>query len=547
MLHFARWKVGLVLATIIFGILCSLPNLFSEKTLQDYYPSWLPGGQLVLGLDLQGGAHILLQVEEEGVIKERLEVLRGDVRSVLREGEKIGYSGGVRIVKDAVQVKLRDIAQLAEARKRMEGLVQPISASLFTGGGTMETKLDVDEVQGILRLSLTEEGLASRVSNAVAQSIEVIRRRVDELGTTEPSIQREGNSRILVQVPGLQDADRLKNILQSTAKLTFRLVDTSMAPETALATRPPVDSEILYEAVDKNSTTPQESRIPYLVKKQVLISGEELDDAQPTFDHQTNEPVVSFRFNTSGARKFGKITSQNVGKPFAIVLDSEVISAPNIREPILGGSGIISGSFTAESANDLAVLMRAGALPADLTIIEERTVGPGLGQDSIDAGETAGLVGALAVVVFMFLSYGLFGLFANIALVINVVLIIGALSALGATLTLPGIAGIVLTIGMAVDANVLIYERIREENRYGRSTIAAIDAGYSRALGTILDANITTFIAAIILFSLGSGPVRGFAVTLAIGIVTTVFSAFTFNRLLVATWVKTRRPSELPI
>lgn len=544
MLHFAKWKVGLVLITVIVGILFSLPNLFSEKFLKDTMPSWMPSGQLVLGLDLQGGAHILLQVEEEGVIKERLEVLRGDVRSRLRE-DKIGYRG--LAVKDgAVQVRLRELGDLEAARTKLQTLVQPVTSSILSGGGAMETVLDVNE-NGLFRLSLTEEGITSRVSNAVAQSIEVIRRRVDELGTTEPSIQREGNNRILVQVPGLQDSDRLKKILESTAKLTFRMVDTSMAPENALQTRPPLDSEVLFEAQDPQNPLPADQRTPYLVNKRVLISGDELDDAQPTFDPQTNEPVVSFRFNTSGATKFARVTEQNVGLPFAIVLDNEVISAPSIREPIRGGSGIISGSFTVDSANDLAVLMRAGALPADLTIIEERTVGPGLGKDSIEAGEVAGLVGACAVVIFMLISYGLFGVFANIALMVNVGMVIGVLSGLGATLTLPGIAGIVLTVGMAVDANVLIYERIREENNFGRSTIAAIDAGYSRALGTILDANITTFIAAIILFSLGSGPVRGFAVTLAVGIVTTVFSAFTFNRLLVATWVKARRPANLPI
>ncbi|WP_316862360.1 protein translocase subunit SecD [uncultured Cohaesibacter sp.] len=543
MLHFARWKVGLVLVVVLFGLLFSLPNLFSEQTINNL-PDWLPKGKLVLGLDLQGGAHIKLQVEKEGIIEDRLEILRGDVRTALRE-DKIGYTG-LAAKNGAVQVRIRDLSNLAEAEKKIKTLVQPVSSSLMSGGGATETSLEVSE-DGLIKLALTEEGIGARVKSAVSQSLEVIRRRVDELGTTEPSIQREGDSRILVQVPGLQDPDRLKDILETTANLTFRMVDTSMAAETALQTRPPLDSEVLFEAEDPQNPTEQSNRVPYLVNKRVLISGDELDDAQPTFDSRTNEPVVSFRFNTSGAKKFARVTEQNVGLPFAIVLDDEVISAPTIREPIRGGSGIISGSFTAESANDLAVLMRAGALPAKLTIVEERTVGPGLGKDSIEAGEIAGIVGALAVVLFMFLAYGLFGLFANVALVVNIVLLIGVLSFLGATLTLPGIAGIVLTVGMAVDANVLIYERIREENNYGRSTIAAIDAGYARALGTILDANITTFIAAVILFSLGSGPVRGFAITLAIGIITTVFSAFSFNRFLVATWIRFRRPSNLPI
>ena len=544
MLHFARWKVALVLLVVLLGLLFSIPNLFSDQQIQDEYPSWLPNGKIVLGLDLQGGAHILMQVEKEGIIEDRLEILRGDVRSALRE-DKIGYTG-LAARDGAVQVRIRDLTQLDAARTKLKELVQPVSTSLLSGGGAMETSLEVND-DGLVRLVLTDEGISARVSSAVAQSVEVIRRRVDELGTTEPSIQREGEDRILVQVPGLQDPDRLKDILETTANLSFRMVDTSMAAETALQTRPPLDSEVLYEADDPQNPQDQANRVPYLVQKRVLISGDELDDAQPTFDSRTNEPVVSFRFNTSGAKKFARVTEQNVGQPFAIVLDDEVISAPTIREPIRGGSGIISGSFTAESANDLAVLMRAGALPAKLTIVEERTVGPGLGADSIAAGEIAGMVGALAVVVFMIIAYGLFGIFANIALAVNVCLLLGVLSFLGATLTLPGIAGIVLTVGMAVDANVLIFERIREENNYGRSTIAAIDAGYSRALGTILDANITTFIAAVILFSLGSGPVRGFAITLAVGIVTTVFSAFTFNRLIVATWIKYRRPSSLPI
>ena len=334
MLHFARWKVALVLLVVLVGLLFSLPNLFSDQELQDDYPSWLPNSKIVLGLDLQGGAHILMQVEKDGIIEDRLEILRGDVRSALRE-DKIGYTG-LAARDGAVQVRIRDITQLDAAREKLQDLVQPVSTSLLTGGGAMETSLEVND-DGLMRLVLTEEGITARVSSAVAQSVEVIRRRVDELGTTEPSIQREGEDRILVQVPGLQDPDRLKDILETTANLSFRMVDTSMAPETALQTRPPLDSEILYEADDPQNPTAQENRVPYLVKKRVLISGDELDDAQPTFDSRTNEPVVSFRFNTSGAKKFARVTEQNVGLPFAIVLDDEVISAPSIREPIRGG------------------------------------------------------------------------------------------------------------------------------------------------------------------------------------------------------------------
>jgi protein-export membrane protein SecD len=352
-------------------------------------------------------------------------------------------------------------------------------------------------------------------------------------------IQRQGNDRILVQVPGLQDPTQLKNLLGKTAKMEFRMVDSSVSPDQAQAGKVPPDSEVLM-----SSSSP---KVPYVIKKQVLVSGGDLTDAQLGFDPQTSEPVVNFRFNTAGSRKFAQATTENVGQPFAIVLDNEVISAPVIRTPITGGSGQISGNFTAQTANDLAILLRAGALPAPLTVIEERTVGPGLGQDSIEKGELAAYVGSILVIVFMLLTYRLFGLFANIAVAINVAMIFGLLSLLNATLTLPGIAGIVLTVGIAVDSNVLIYERIREELRGGRNAISAIDAGFKRALSTILDSNITTFIAAAVLFYIGTGPVRGFAVTLGIGIITTVFTAFTLTRLIVAWWVRWKRPQSVPI
>ena len=352
-------------------------------------------------------------------------------------------------------------------------------------------------------------------------------------------IQRQGLDRILVQVPGLQDPTRLKEILGKTAKMDFRMVDPSVSPEQAAQGRAPPDDEVLMSA--------QEPKVPYVIKKEVLVSGADLTDAQPGFDQRTGEPIVSFKFNTSGARKFADATLKNVGTPFAIILDNEVISAPVIREPITGGSGQISGGFTVQQANDLAILLRAGALPAPLTIIEERTVGPGLGQDSIEKGERAAYVGSVLVIVFMLLTYRLFGVFANIAVAINVAMIFGVLSLLNATLTLPGIAGIVLTVGIAVDSNVLIYERIREELRAGRTAISAIDAGFKRALATILDSNITTFIAAAVLFYIGTGPVRGFAVTLGIGIITTVFTAFEVTRLIVAAWVRWKRPQTVPI
>jgi len=534
MLHFARWTVLLVIAICLAGILATVPNFFSKQEAESW-PSWLPHRQLVLGLDLQGGSHILLGVDVAAVINERLDALRDDVRQTLRD-DRIGYTG-LAVHDEAVQVRIRDAAQVEAAEEALRDLSQPIG-SILTGTSARDVSIEA-EGDGLIVLRLTEEGIQQRVNSAVEQSIEIVRRRIDELGTTEPTIQRQGADRILVQVPGLDDPARLKALIGQTAKLSFRMVDLSMPANEALNSRPPPESELLY--------TQDDPAIPYLIEKRVMVSGEDLVDAQPGFDQRTNEPIVTFRFNSSGARRFAVATQQNVGRPFAIILDNEVISAPVIREPILGGSGQISGNFLIEEANDLAILLRAGALPAPLTILEERTVGPGLGADSIEAGKIASIIGTVAVVIFMIAVYGLFGIFANISLFINITLVIGILSVLGATLTLPGIAGIVLTVGMAVDANVLIYERIREEQRAGKSAIASIDSGYRRALGTIMDANITTFIAAVILFYLGSGPIRGFAITLAIGIVTTVFTAYLVNRLIVSEWVRMRRPSVVPI
>ncbi|MFN0263579.1 protein translocase subunit SecD [Tepidamorphus sp. 3E244] len=534
MLYFARWKILLILAVSLLGILLTIPNFLPQRVVDSLPESFQR--EIVLGLDLQGGSHLLLGVETDVVVSERLDTLRDDVRQALRD-DRIGYTG-LGIQGQAVQVRLRDVADREKARTALNALAVPVSGSLFGGGQITEVEVSFNEPDVFL-LTLSEQGLQQRISSAVDQSIEIVRRRIDELGTTEPLIQRQGTDRILVQVPGLEDPARLKDLIGTTAKLAFRLVDLSMPAQQAIETRPPAESEVLYSTDDP----PQ----PYVIQKRVMVAGEDLVDAQPGFDQRTNEPIVTFRFNTSGARKFGAVTQQNVGRPFAIVLDEQVISAPVIREPILGGTGQISGSFTVEGANDLAILLRAGALPAPLTILEERTVGPGLGSDNIIAGETAAIIGALLVLGFMLVAYGLFGIFANIALAINVMMLLGALTLLQATLTLPGIAGIALTIGMAVDANVLIYERIREEINAGRSAISSIDSGYRMALGTILDANITTLIVALILFNLGSGPVRGFAVTLAIGILTSVFSAFTLNRLIVSSWLKWRRPTKLPI
>jgi preprotein translocase subunit SecD len=533
MLYFTRWKALAIILTALVVCLCAVPNFFPEATVKTW-PKWAQR-HLVLGLDLQGGSHILLEVDSNSVKKDKLDQVRDDVRRSLRDA-KISYTG-LNVRNDAVEVRITRDTDLQTALTKLRELSQPLGGLLGSSG---QRSLDVSDAGGgLIRLTVPQAAITERVRQSVEQSIQIVERRVNELGTVEPLIQRQGLDRILVQVPGLQDPTRLKELLGKTAKLDFRMVDSTVPADQAQQGRVPPDSEILM-----SSTSP---KVPYVIKKQVLVSGGDLTDAQPGFDQRSGEPIVSFRFNTSGSRKFAQATSENVGQPFAIVLDNEVISAPVIREPITGGSGQISGSFTVQAANDLSILLRAGALPAPLTIIEERTVGPGLGQDSIEKGELAAYVGSIMVIVFMLATYRLFGVFANIAVAINVAMIFGVLSLLNATLTLPGIAGIVLTVGIAVDSNVLIYERIREELRGGRNAISAIDAGFKRALSTILDSNITTFIAAAVLFYIGTGPVRGFAVTLGIGIITTVFTAFTLTRLIVAWWVRWKRPQSVPI
>jgi preprotein translocase subunit SecD len=533
MLYFTRWKALGIILTALVVCLCAVPNFFPEATVKGW-PLWAQR-RIVLGLDLQGGSYLLLEVDSNYVKKEKLDQVRDDVRRTLRDA-KIGYTG-LALRGDAVEVRISRDTEQQTALAKLRELSQPLGGMLGTSG---QRSLQVNDAGGgVIRLAVPQAAITERIRQTIEQSIQIVERRVNQLGTVEPVIQRQGTDRILVQVPGLQDPTRLKELLGKTAKMEFRMVDTTVPPDQAQAGRVPPDSEVLMSA--------SSPKIPYVIKKQVLVSGGDLTDAQPGFDQRTSEPVVNFRFNSAGSRKFAQATTENVGQPFAIVLDNEVISAPVIREPITGGSGQISGNFTVQSANDLAILLRAGALPAPLTVIEERTVGPGLGQDSIEKGELAAYVGSIMVIIFMLLTYRLFGVFANVAVAINVAMIFGLLSLLNATLTLPGIAGIVLTVGIAVDSNVLIYERIREELRGGRSAISAIDAGFKRALATILDSNITTFIAAAVLFYIGTGPVRGFAVTLGIGIITTVFTAFTLTRLIVAWWVRWKRPQSVPI
>jgi preprotein translocase subunit SecD len=533
MLYFTRWKALAIILVALVVCLCAVPNFFPEATVKSW-PKWAQR-HLVLGLDLQGGSYLLLEVDSNYVKKEKLDQVRDDARKTLRDA-RIPYTG-LGIKNGVVEVRISKEAEYQTALGKLRDLSQPLGGLLGSNG---QRSLEVSDAGGgLIRLTVPQAAVTDRIRQSVEQSIQIVEKRVNELGTVEPLIQRQGSDRILVQVPGLQDPTRLKEILGKTAKMDFRMVDSSVPADQAAQGRVPADSEVLMSS--------QSPKVPYVVKKQVLVSGGDLIDAQPGFDPRTSEPIVTFKFNTNGARKFARATSENVGQPFAIILDNEVISAPVIREPITGGSGQISGNFTVQQANDLAILLRAGALPAPLTIIEERTVGPGLGQDSIEKGELAAYVGSIMVIVFMLVTYRLFGVFANIAVAINVAMIFGVLSLLNATLTLPGIAGIVLTVGIAVDSNVLIYERIREEIRGGRQAISAIDAGFKRALATILDSNITTFIAAAVLFYIGTGPVRGFAVTLGVGIITTVFTAFEVTRLIVAAWVWWKRPQNVPI
>ena len=531
MFRFPRWKIASIIAMSVAAFLIIVPSFLSKEGFEkarQYLPRWLPFEQIVLGLDLQGGAHILLEVDQNDIVRTQVGNLRDDVRRILREENVRSLTGGIGAQARAVQFRIAD----ANDRNRIMPKLRQLGAVGITALGNIGNPaidLTVSD-DGLFRMSVTDSGLIDKTRRSVDQAIEVIRRRVDALGTTEPNIQRQGNDRVLVQVPGLQDTARLKDILGQTAKLEFRLV--------ADAGYNPADVDLLPQ-VDQPGQLP--------VEKQVMVQGEDLTDAQPGFDQRTAEPVVNFRFNIRGGQRFGEVTAASVGKPFAIVLDNKVISAPRILGPITGGSGQISGRFTVEQANNLAILLRAGALPAKMNIVEERTVGPGLGQDSIEAGKRAAYVAAGLVLVYMLTTYGVFGIFANVALAIHIAMIFASLILLQATLTLPGIAGIVLTIGMAVDSNVLIYERIREEARAGRTVISALDAGFTRAFATIIDSQSTMMVAAVILYFLGSGPVRGFAVSLGLGILTSIVTAVTMTRMMIALWYRWRRPATLPI
>jgi SecD/SecF fusion protein len=528
-------RTAVILFAALIGLLFAVPN-FLSKDVVDALPDWLPKQAMVLGLDLQGGSHLLLEVNRDSIVTERLADLRRETRNLLANQNGIGNIITTDVATNTITIELTDPTQKAAASTAIQTLQNTLTNALFAGAGTNELAFG-ETADGKLTISLTPDGIGQRMSALVAQSVEVIRSRIDELGTTEPTIQRQGDTRLLVQVPGFGDSERLKNIISQTARLTFHMVYPGMSPDQADAQGLPPGTMIL----------PSQDGTRELLYEEIALGGESLSDAQPSFDQQRGIPVVTFRFDTRGAITFGEITSANVGQRFAIVLDNTVITAPVIQQPITGGSGQISGSFTTASANDLAVLLRAGALPATLDVVEERSVGPSLGADSVRGGVIAGIIGGISTVLFMLIAYGTFGAFANIALLLNIGLVIGALSALGATLTLPGIAGIVLTMGMAVDANVLIFERIREEQAAGRGAVQSIQAGFQNAMSAILDSNVTTFIAAVVLFFLGSGPVQGFAVTLAIGIITTLFTAYFITMMIVTAWYRWRRPKKLKI
>ncbi|MBY0304921.1 MAG: protein translocase subunit SecD [Sphingomonas sp.] len=529
MQDFPRWKVSSIIAFIVALMLLAVPSFIPESAttgLNDKLP------RINFGLDLVGGSYLLLEADTKDVAVARLEQMRDTVLTEMKRGNpRIGI-GDISTRDGKLSFLLRDVTQVDEARERLLPLTNGADLT-----GQRDWNIEVVDGQRFV-LTQTEAGLTQAINTAMGDATEVVRKRIDELGTREPTIIRQGNNRIVVQVPGLKDPQGLKDLLGKTAKLEFKLVDLNADPVQVAKGIAPVGSEILTYANGGG---------PIALQRQVIVSGDQLINAVQGNNSQTNEPDVVITFDSQGGRKFARVTQENVGKPFAIILDNKVISAPSINEPILGGTASISGSFTVKTANELAIALRSGKLPVALKIVEERTVGPDLGADSIRAGITASVIAAILVIVFMFVTYGRFGVYANIAVVINILVIIGVLALLKGTLTLPGIAGFVLTIGTAVDANVLINERIREERRRGRSVIQSVELGYKEASRTIFEANMTHGISGVIMLLLGSGPVKGFAVVLLIGIVTSVFTAVTFTRMLVVLWVRKNRPSDINI
>lgn len=532
MLQVARWRIILVLIVTVFGIAFAAPNFIPER-LRESLPNFLPRQAINLGLDLRGGSQLLLEIDVAEMRRGQLDNIADQMATALRDAEpQIRYTGR-GVVGDAARVRLLDTAQLEAAR----AVLRPLAIS--PTGGNNETLRFTEGADGLIEARITDTYLRELSRQAAQQSVEVIRRRIDPNGTSEVSIARQGDDRIVVQAPGLADPQQLKERIGQTALMTFHLV-REVSPEEAQAGRLPPGTMVVqpYPTIGRNAE---------VVERRARLTGEHLARASPSSDGQTGEIVLSFQLDSEGARIFCRITRDYTQQRFAILLDDQVLTAPTINEPICGGSGQISGNFTAQSASELAVMLRAGALPAPLTVIDERTVDPSLGQDAINSGMDASILAGVVTLVFMVLAYGLFGLFACAALIVNGILIMAGMSAVGAALTLPGIAGLILTIAMAVDANVLIYERMREEAAAGRGPALAIDAGFNRAMVTIIDANLTTILAALILFQFGAGPVRGFAWTLSIGVVTSVFTAVLVTQILIAWWFRAARPKQLPI
>ena len=538
MLFFSKWKITLILGALLLGFFFALPNALPSET-----RAKMPGmfqRTINLGLDLQGGAHMLLEVDLTSVLEQALENEKETIRQEFRDSDRL-RTETIRVdnENDAVIVRLRDVADSDRAFALLKEMSKPVDPqSLSQDKTTKVEKLSEKD----FRVTITKANIADIQKRTISQSMNVLRRRIDPQGTTEMTIAPEGDDRILLQIPGAKNVDDIKSVINKTANLSFNMVRKESNSEAAM--RLALDGKVPPGA----AYYPEEQGGGLIVERRSKITGECLKTSSEGLHPEGNYPIVNFSFNLKCAKLFGQLTQKNIGQRFAVVLDGVIITAPRINGAITGGSGFIEGSFTLESARELSLLLNAGALPAKLIIVEERTVGPGLGQDSINAGKIASMIGLGLVGVFMWLSYGLrFGTIANIALATNIILIAGALSLMGSTLTLPGIAGIILTIGMAVDANVLIFERIREEAHLGRPPVNAIETGYRRSLAPILDANITTLIAAVTLYFVGSGPVRGFAVTLAIGIIMSVFTAVIVARLITATWLRRKRPKSLPI
>jgi preprotein translocase subunit SecD len=529
MLDFPRWKVWSISLVILIGILFAIPSMLPAD-LKARYPKWLPNATINLGLDLAGGSQLLLEADQADAAKQRLQAMEDQVATELRRNPRVEI-GDVSTAGGRVSFLVRDPTQVDTAVERLRAITQPVAMT-----GSRDWDVQVMDSTRIV-LTPTQSGSQRALRDAMTVARDVVRRRIDPQGTKEITVINQGADRILVEVPGVEDPEALKNLIGQTARLEFKLVDLTADPNQVAQGRAPAGSQVLPMAEGGGNIA---------VKRRVMVSGDQLVDAKQSFD-QDGRAVVSISFNTAGARRFGRVTQENVNKPFAIILDDKVLSAPNINEPILGGQAQISGNFTVETANQLAVSLASGKLPVKLNVIEERTIGPELGKDSIRKGIIASVAATFAVILFMLVTYGRFGVYTTIGLVVNALLILGIMAIFNASLTLPGIAGFVLTIGAAVDANVLINERIREEQRRGRKTLDAIETGYREASTAIFDANITNVIAAVLMWYFGSGPIRGFAVVLMIGIVTSVFTAVNFTRMLVALWVRRQRPRVLHI